>query len=92
MTTKTQKKPSKKSSKDTKKTNNEKPLRLNLVHCLFIHAMLSDLYADSIDDKFKGFLIDIIALHESLIEDSDNEKLKEKMKYQPFKFPTNETT
>ena len=92
MTTKTQSKHSKKSSKDTKKIKTEKPLRLNLVHCLFIHAMLSDLYADAIDEKFKDFLIDIIALHESLIEDSDNQKLKDKMKYQPFKIPTNETT
>ena len=54
--------------------------------------MISELYADAIDEKFKDFLIDIIALHESLIEESDNQKLKDKMKYKPFKIETNETT
>ena len=53
---------------------------------------MSDLYNDAVDVKFKNFLIDLIMLHEGLIEKSDNEKLKTEMKYKPFIPENHETT
>ena len=96
MTTKTQSKPSKTSSTESKQakfqeTDKQTPLKLNLVHALFIHGICSELFHDSNDFSFKNFLHDIIALHENVIENSSNEQLKEKMNYQPFNTEKNET-
>ena len=92
-TTKTQSKDSKKSltAGNLKTPPRQKPLKLNLVHCIFIHGMLSDLYHHSIDEKFLNFLHDMIELHENIIEKSDNEKMKTEMQYKPFNPSKNET-
>ena len=97
MTTKTQKKNSKKQSNDSKtngKTQKieQKPLKLNLVHAIFLHGMLSDLYSDAVDENFKNFVSDIIHCHEAIIDQSENQELKEKMKFKPFKSNYDETT
>ena len=83
MTTKTQKNNSDKPSKESQKAN-LKPLKLNLVHALFIHGSMCELFHDSIDTQFKNFIQDIIYVHENVIESSENEALKEKMNYKPF--------
>ena len=96
MTTKKQSKPSKTLSTESNKvksleTDKQMPLKLNLVHALFIHGITSELFHDSTDYSFKNFLHDIIMLHEQVIECSSNEQLKDKMNYQPFNPQKNET-
>ncbi|AXL14899.1 hypothetical protein [Microviridae sp.] len=96
MTTKKQSKPSKTSSTELNnrkslETAKQMPLKLNLVHALFIHGITSELFHDSDDYSFKNFLHDIIILHENVIESSSNEQLKEKMNYKPFNPEQHET-
>ena len=87
----------KKQSENLKKSLNAgnvpaQPLKLNLIHCIFIHGIVCELYLDSIDENFKNFILDIIALHENIIEPSDNDKLKTKMNYKSLNTLQNEKT
>lgn len=97
MTTKKQKQPSDSTSKKQsnigkipKKTQRDH-MKLNLAHALIIHGMTMELYSNTKDKPFKNLLLDIIYVHELIIDESDNEQIKEELNYKPLKTSKNET-
>lgn len=90
--------PSTENKRAKKKTKNETDpnagqlIVMNLIHILFLHAILLKLYHDDKRPKdYEKILTDLLFLFEYQIDQTKNEDLKSKMNYQPLKSKSTKT-